>query len=82
MSRTWGDGYGYLLVATGRAELMVDPLMNAWDAAAVATVVREAGGRFSDWQGRDRIDSGEGIATNGLVHEEALSILRSARPRT
>jgi histidinol phosphatase-like enzyme (inositol monophosphatase family) len=82
VSRTWGDGYGYLLVATGRAELMVDPLMNAWDAAAVATVVREAGGRFSDWQGRDRIDSGEGIATNGLVHEEALSILRSARPRT
>jgi len=81
VSRTWGDGYGYLLVATGRAELMVDPLMNAWDAAAVETVVREAGGRFTDWQGRDRIDSGEGIATNGLVHEEALTILRRARPQ-
>ena len=77
--RTWGDGYGYLLVATGRADLMVDPLMNAWDAAAVETVIREAGGRFTDWQGRERIDSGEGIATNGLVHAAALAILRRAR---
>ena len=58
---------------------MVDPLMNAWDAAAVETVIREAGGRFTDWQGRERIDSGEGIATNGLVHAAALAILRRAR---
>jgi histidinol-phosphatase len=75
IARTWGDGYGYLLVATGRAELMVDPIMNAWDAAAVETVIVEAGGRFSDWQGHARIDSGEGIATNGLVHDEALRLL-------
>ena len=73
--RTWGDGYGYLLVATGRAEAMVDPLMNRWDAAAVETVVIEAGGRFSDWQGRPRIDSGDGIATNGLVHDGLLRLL-------
>lgn len=73
--RTWGDGYGYLLVATGRADLMVDPLLNPWDAAAVEVVVTEAGGHFSDWQGRDRIDSGDGIATNGLVHDAALSAL-------
>jgi histidinol-phosphatase len=76
ISRTWGDGYGYLLVATGRAEVMADPLMNAWDAAAVETVIVEAGGRFSDWQGRARIDSGDGIATNGIVHDEALALLR------
>ena len=75
LSRTWGDGYGYLLVATGRAELMVDPLMNAWDAAAVETVVTEAGGRFTDWDGRPRIDSGDGVASNGFVHEEALRLL-------
>ncbi|MFM8735853.1 MAG: inositol monophosphatase family protein [Pirellulales bacterium] len=73
--RTWGDGYGYLLVATGRADVMVDPLLNPWDAAAVEVVVTEAGGRFSDWQGRDRIDAGDGIATNGLVHEAALAAL-------
>jgi histidinol-phosphatase len=73
--RTWGDGYGYLLVATGRADLMVDPLMNAWDAAAVETVVAEAGGRFTDWNGRDRIDSGDGVATNGLLHDAVLGLL-------
>lgn len=73
--RTWGDGYGYLLVATGRADVMIDPLMNAWDAAAVETVITEAGGRFTDWQGRPRIDSGDGLATNGFVHDAVLAIL-------
>jgi histidinol phosphatase-like enzyme (inositol monophosphatase family) len=73
--RTWGDGYGYLLVATGRADIMIDPLLNPWDAAAVDVVVTEAGGRFSDWQGRDSIDSGDGIATNGLVHDAALALI-------
>jgi histidinol phosphatase-like enzyme (inositol monophosphatase family) len=73
--RTWGDGYGYLLVATGRADVMIDPLLNAWDAAAVETVVTEAGGRFTDWQGRPRIDSGDGVATNGLVHDAVLGCL-------
>jgi histidinol phosphatase-like enzyme (inositol monophosphatase family) len=77
LTRTWGDGYGYLLVATGRAEVMIDPIMNAWDAAAVETVVTEAGGRFTDWEGRPRIDSGDGVATNGLVHEEVLRLVRS-----
>ncbi|MFM9194472.1 MAG: inositol monophosphatase family protein, partial [Planctomycetia bacterium] len=75
VNRTWGDGYGYLLVATGRAEVMIDPIMNAWDAAAVETVVTEAGGRFTDWQGRPRIDSGDGVATNGLVHDEVLRLV-------
>ena len=75
VARTWGDGYGYLLVATGRAEVMIDPLLNPWDAAAVETVVREAGGRFTDWQGRERIDSGDGVATNGLVHEDVLRLV-------
>jgi histidinol phosphatase-like enzyme (inositol monophosphatase family) len=75
--RTWGDGYGYLLVATGRADVMVDPLMNAWDAAAVETVVTEAGGRFTDWAGRDRIDSGDGVASNGLLHDAVLAGLRT-----
>ena len=55
---------------------MVDPLMNAWDAAAVETVITEAGGRFTDWQGLPKIDSGEGLASNGLVHAEALRLLR------
>jgi histidinol-phosphatase len=56
---------------------MVDPLRNAWDAAAVETVVTEAGGRFTDWAGRDRIDSGDGVASNGLLHDAVLAGLRT-----
>jgi histidinol phosphatase-like enzyme (inositol monophosphatase family) len=76
LSRTWGDCYGYLLVATGRAEAMVDPIMNVWDAAAILPIVQEAGGTFTDWQGRPTIHSGQGIATNGLVLEEVLACTR------
>ncbi len=78
ISRTWGDCYGYLLVATGRADVMIDPLMNVWDAAAVEPIVVEAGGTFTDWQGRATIYGGEGIATNALVLDEVLEITREA----
>jgi histidinol-phosphatase len=77
LSRTWGDCYGYLMVATGRAELMVDPIMNIWDAAAILPILQEAGGTFTDWQGRPTIHSGEGVATNGLVLQETLAITRA-----
>ncbi len=76
ITRTWGDGYGYLLIATGRAEAMVDPIMNIWDAAAIQPVLEEAGGTFTDWQGNPRIDGGEGIGTNGRVLDEVLAITR------
>lgn len=76
LARTWGDGYGYLMVATGRAEVMVDPAMHVWDAAAVAPVILEAGGTFTDWQGRPTIHAGEGIATNGKVLDQVLAVTR------
>jgi histidinol phosphatase-like enzyme (inositol monophosphatase family) len=75
VTRTWGDCYGYLLVATGRAELMVDPLMNVWDAAAVQPIIEEAGGTFTDWQGNPTIHAGETVATNRLIRDEVLAIL-------
>jgi len=75
LSRTWGDCYGYLMVATGRAEVMVDPFMSLWDAAALVPVVEEAGGRFTDWAGRATADGGDGVATNGLLHDRVLEIL-------
>jgi fructose-1,6-bisphosphatase/inositol monophosphatase family enzyme len=78
VSRTWGDCYGYLLVATGRAEVMFDAIMNVWDAAAIQPILLEAGGTFTDWQGRPTIYSGEGIATNGLVLDEVLAFTRGA----
>jgi len=75
--RTWGDVYGYLLLATGRIDIMIDPELNIWDAAAVMPIVVEAGGTFTDWQGVARIDSGNVVASNGRVHDPLLSILKS-----
>jgi histidinol phosphatase-like enzyme (inositol monophosphatase family) len=76
LTRTWGDGYGYLMVATGRAEVMIDPELDLWDLAALQPVIEEAGGTFTDWQGRATVHSREAIATNGLVAEEVLNITR------
>jgi histidinol phosphatase-like enzyme (inositol monophosphatase family) len=64
VTRTWGDCYGYVLVATGRAELMVDNLMSPWDSAALIPVVQEAGGEFSDWDGRVTPFGSGAMATN------------------
>ncbi len=75
-SRTWGDCYGYLLVATGRAEVMVDPQMSVWDAAALQPIMQAAGGTFTDWQGNPTIHAGEGIATNACVLQQVLAITR------
>lgn len=75
LSRSWGDCYGYLLVATGRAEVMVDPTMSAWDAAAVQPVIEEAGGVFTDWSGARTAFGGSAIATNGALADEVRALL-------
>jgi histidinol phosphatase-like enzyme (inositol monophosphatase family) len=75
MQRTWGDCYAYVLVATGRAEVALDPIMNVWDCAALLPVVEEAGGRFTDWRGRRTIRGGEAVATNGRLHDDVLACL-------
>lgn len=71
-SRTWGDCYGHALVATGRAEVMVDPIMKAWDCGPFLTIVTEAGGRFTSREGAATIHGGSAISTNGVLHEEVL----------
>jgi histidinol phosphatase-like enzyme (inositol monophosphatase family) len=76
ITRTWGDCYGYLLIATGRAEAMVDPEMNLWDAAALQPIMEEAGGSYTDWQGVPSIHNGEGVGANPYVLEEVLDVLR------
>lgn len=76
LTRTWGDCYGYLLVATGRAEVMIDPAMNVWDAAALQPIMEESGGTFTDWNGEPTIHNNEGVATNSHVLEEVLAITR------
>ena len=74
MTRTWGDCYGYLLVATGRADVMIDPIMNVWDAAALQPIMEEAGGTFTDWSGEPTIHHEEGVATNGKLLEAVIAI--------
>ncbi len=76
--RSWGDCYGHCLVATGRADVMLDPVMNPWDCAALLPIVGESGGRFSDWTGTARIDGGDAVSTNGKLHERVLQLLAGA----
>jgi histidinol-phosphatase len=76
IARTWGDCYGYVLVATGRAEVMVDPKMNVWDCAALQPILEEAGGTFTDWAGTSTIHGGNGIATNGKILDEVMRLVR------
>ncbi len=74
-SRTWGDCYGHALVATGRAEVMVDPVLEPWDAGPFLTIATEAGGRFTTVDGAATIHGGSGVSTNGFLHEEVLAEL-------
>jgi histidinol phosphatase-like enzyme (inositol monophosphatase family) len=81
--RTWGDAYGYALVATGRAEGMVDIAAELYDLAPVPVIMAEAGGRFSDLGGGHRPDGGSGLASNGHLHDELRELFapRHTSPR-
>ena len=74
LTRNWGDAYGYYLVATGRAELIVDPIMCLWDNAPLLVIMEEAGGIFTDWKGNRTIFNEEGIASNGRFHEQVIEL--------
>src|SRR6266478_2652921 len=71
--RTWGDAYGHVLVATGRADVMLDPVMNIWDCAALLPILGEAGGTFTDWNGQRTIRGGNAISTNRALFESVLA---------
>lgn len=71
--RTWGDCYGYLLVATGRAEIAVDPIVFPWDIAPMVPIITEAGGRITNLDGQEDFSVGHALASNGLLHKQALA---------
>lgn len=75
-ANTWADAYGYLLLATGRAEIMLDPEMSLWDIAALKPVIEEAGGRFTDLSGAASIHVRNSLATNGPLHDRVLELAR------
>jgi histidinol-phosphatase len=71
----WGDAYGHALVATGRVELMLDPIMNAWDCAPFPPILKEAGGYFGDWQGRATIHGNEALSTSLTLLPQILDLI-------
>ncbi|WP_419931686.1 inositol monophosphatase family protein [Candidatus Poriferisodalis sp.] len=75
MMRTWGDAYGYFLVATGQAEAMIDPVCETWDLAPMPVIMAESGGRFTDVAGRPEYRNRNGVATNGLLHTAVLDAM-------
>jgi histidinol phosphatase-like enzyme (inositol monophosphatase family) len=76
-SRTWGDCYGHILVATGRSEVHVDPVLSPWDAGPLLTILEEAGGRFTTLEGEPTIHGGSGVSSNGHMHDLVLQTLRN-----
>lgn len=76
-SRGFGDFYGFVLVAEGAGELMVEYGVHAWDVAALKPLVEEAGGRFSDWSGGTSIHRPDVIVSNGKLHDAALALLQT-----
>ena len=76
ISRGWGDCYGHLLVACGRAEAMLDPIVSIWDVAPMSIILAEAGGRFSALDGSESIEAGNALSSNGLLHDRILGRLK------
>jgi histidinol-phosphatase len=74
-SRAYGDFYGYMLLAEGALDAMVEPELSLWDVAALIPIVTEAGGTFTDLDGRAGPGGGSAIATNGLLHDDVLTRL-------
>jgi histidinol-phosphatase len=74
--RGFGDFYGFVLVAEGAADLMVEHGVHTWDVSGLKAIVEEAGGAFTDWHGTPTTERPDVIATNGKLHAEALGILR------
>ncbi len=81
LHRGWGDCYGYYMVATGKAEVMADPIVEYWDIAAPSIIVQEAGGQFSSLKGEAGIFSRSGLATNGCLHKSIVQAFCSSEPQ-
>lgn len=80
--RTWGDCYGYLLIAGGWADIMTDAIMNPWDIQALIPVVRGAGGVITDWQGNDPVDADSIVAAGSPIHAQVIATLNPTKGAT
>ena len=75
--RTWGDCYGYLLLATGKADIMVDPIVEKWDLLSLIPIIRGAGGTITDWNGNDPVSGNSIVAAHPDLHGVVLDVLHS-----
>jgi histidinol phosphatase-like enzyme (inositol monophosphatase family) len=75
--RTWGDCYGYLLLASGWADIMVDPIVSPWDFHGIIPIIRGANGAITDWQGEDALKGNSVIAANKILHRKVIELLNS-----
>lgn len=73
--RGWSDAYAYALVATGRADIAIDPILSLWDIAPMYAIITEAGGRITDWNGNANPHAPEAIATNGHIHDKTIQLV-------
>jgi histidinol phosphatase-like enzyme (inositol monophosphatase family) len=75
--RNWGDCYGYYLLASGFADIMIDPIMNVWDSMALIPIIKGAGGIISDYEGNDAIKGNSIVAANPVLHPIVINLLNS-----
>jgi histidinol-phosphatase len=78
--RSFGDFYGFMLVAQGSIEVMLEHGVHVWDVAAIKPIVEEAGGRFSDWDGYPDVHRPDVVVSNGKLHEQVLAVLGGGGP--
>jgi myo-inositol-1(or 4)-monophosphatase len=74
--RGWSDAYGHMLVATGRVEVMLDPIMSVWDCAPFLPILREAGGYFGDWKGNPTIYGNEALSCTAALQADVLALIQ------
>ena len=73
--RQWGDCYGYYLLASGFAQIMIDPIMSVWDTMALIPIINGAGGTITDYYGNDPIIGNSIVAATPNIHKEVIGIL-------
>jgi histidinol-phosphatase len=74
-SRGWSDAYGYLTVATGRSEAMLDPILAIWDCGPFPVIFKEAGGYFGSWDGHEGHLYKEALACNAALFPELFRLI-------
>ena len=75
--RNWGDCYGYYLLATGFADIMVDPIMSVWDTLPLIPIIKGAGGIITDYQGNNPVGGSSIIAASAGIHNEVINKLNN-----